>query len=102
MSCMMNQPSLSSLEEKRGRDNIVHLTWLPLQPPGRPSSCPALEMIESMLGLNGVDLPRSMGFCANIFPSEGCFPTKSPISACLPFFRCFWLWSGFALMGWSR
>ena len=27
---------------------------------------PALEMIESMLGLNGIDLPHSLGFSADV------------------------------------
>ncbi len=48
---------------------------------------PALEMIESMLGLNGMDLPRSMGFTGkgDHFRFDGMLPNQVAQISLLPF-----------------
>ena len=59
-------------------------------------------MIESMLGLNRVDLPRSMGSQPMQYLSFGGFPNQVADLGLLAFLPLLLLWSGFALMGWSR
>ena len=85
-----SQSSLSSLERaKWGRENFVHakvrahlatfagvtLAWVFFR---AEQFGPALEMIESMLGLNGMDLPRSMGFTGkgDHFRFDGMLPNQ--------------------------